>query len=76
MSDFMDIGKQKLIGVEISVDRDGLYAAVSTVAEVPKFGFSSFVNRKMKGVFLPNPNAILKAGKRKMAGKDLPELFR
>jgi hypothetical protein len=58
VSDFMDQRKQKLVGIEIYVEGDGLNGLISAEPKISEFGVSRFFNEKMKGAFLPKLKAI------------------
>ena len=58
VSDFMDQRKQKLVGIEVYVEGDGLNGLISTKPKISEFCISRFFNEKMKGAFLPKLKAI------------------
>lgn len=58
VGDFMDQRQQKLVGIEVYVEGDGLNGLISTKPKISEFCISRFFNEKMKGAFLPKLKAI------------------
>jgi hypothetical protein len=74
VSDFMDQRKQKLVGIEIYVEGDGLNGLISAKPKISEFGVSRFFDEKMKGAFLPKLKAIGNCAFGKMPSKETEEL--
>jgi hypothetical protein len=70
----MDQRKQKLVGVEVYVEGDGLNGLPSAVPKISEFGISRLFNKKMKGGFFPKLKAIRDCTFGKMPGKETMEL--
>jgi hypothetical protein len=54
----MDQRQQKLVGIEVCVEGDGLDGLISAKPKISKFGISRFFNEKMKAAFFPKLKAI------------------
>lgn len=76
MRNLMNIGDQKLIWIERTVDGDGLSGTVSSPAKIPEFGFASWGDGKVEPVFDPKVQAVGNAVLREMFGKNKPKFFR
>jgi len=59
MGDFMYIGDEELVGVEIVVDGDLLYLPVPSVPKIPQLAATSSRDGEMKRVFLPQVPTVL-----------------
>jgi len=53
VGDFMDQRQQKLVGIEVCVEGDGLNGLISAKPEVSEFGIPRLFYEKMKGAFFP-----------------------
>ena len=54
----MDQRKQKLVGIKVYVEGDGLNGLIPAKPKISEFGVSRFFNEKMKGTFFPKLKAI------------------
>jgi hypothetical protein len=54
----MNVGKKKLVGVEVRVERDRLNGSVFSVAEVSQLGISWWFYKKIERTFFPKLNAV------------------
>ena len=76
VGDFMDQGKQKLVGVEVYVEGNGLDGLSAMVSKIAEFGISRFFNKKMKRTFFPKLKAIGDCTFGKMPMEETKELWR
>jgi hypothetical protein len=76
VGDFMDQRKQKLVGIEVYVERDGLNGLISAKPKISEFGISRFFNKKMEGAFFPKLNAIGNCAFGEMPMEETKELWR
>jgi hypothetical protein len=70
----VNIGDQKLEGVKVVIDGNGLDFLVAAIPEISEFGLSGFCDIKVEGKLLPQLKAIFRCRGRHVLPESLQKL--